>query len=475
MSTVAAVAGVGESGPLPGPVSPADLARTGERRLRIRHQSRRRREGPLAVARAIPPGHRRARTVAGWLDDVAQHPAMLLRRGDAQRGILAVARELSRRAAWPRPELGEEDLAAMLVWPTWAVLIERTGLSRSTVAAHLAWLRRAGLLGLVSGGTTAQFSPAILADGSEGNSAAVYVLCAPVRLRLVAVAHPDDVGAEHLHDGRDLPTDPATDAPREDVVIDLATGEVLTPDQLPDQPGAPAAAPAGREDDAHPTRRLPVDRTQTPTGPRRGPVSPTYTRESANRIGAGLRPALNTPSPMCQVPHQDTPDSPPWPLGSTPPREKNQRLDRLAAAAAMQAALPLLRRISAAHVAHLCREWWLAGWTPADILTALGRRPDRTPWTLSDDVRHVPGWFRHRLAAWRTDPTNPASPITRAPSARAAAAAAHARAAARARSERLATDQALVTGADHALVRAHADTARAAHRAAYTGRHSRRT
>jgi len=401
---------------------------------------------------------------------------MLQRRGDFQARAHQLAQRLAAHANWD----------TMLTRPTWAVLMAETGMARSTLASYLAWMRQVGLLGLVAHGTTPDLSPAILADPANpgGNEAAVYVLIAPRALRLVAVPRPDDVGAEHVHDGRDWPTDPHTGAPLDDALVDLATGEILDPHD-PDTTAGPArqaartttptTAPAAGPEDIHqPRPPRPVDGTWTPT-PSEGGISPRTRARLLDPSGAGLRPALTTPFPMSRVPNPDAPDAPPWPLSATPPGEKSHRLDRLAAAAALQAALPLLRRISPAHVAHLCREWWLAGWTPADILTALGRQPDGTPWTLSDDVRHVPGWWRHRLAAWRTDPADPASPVTRAPSARAAAAAAHTRAVTRARSERLAADQALVAGADQATVRTLADTARAAHRATYTGRYSHRT
>jgi hypothetical protein len=438
----------------------------------------------LAAAQAIPPGHVRARTTAGWLDDVAQHPAMLLRRGDAQERILAIARVLAAWATWPKPWPGDDDWERMLTRPTWEVLQRETGLSRSTVAAHLAWLRHVGLLGLVAGGTTPDLSPAILQpqDGDVGdagrseprNEAAVYVLMAPARLRLVAVTHPDDIGAEHVHDGRDLPTDPTTGAPRDDVLLDPATGEIHTPDPsdppIPDKtadhhtdqqtPTPPATSP----ETAHPTHHLnPVDETRTPT-PSEGGLIPLTRAHASNPNGAGLRPVLKTPPPMCQATPRNIPDTPPWPLRSTPAGRKS---DHLAAAATLQAALPALGRISTAHVAHLAREWFLAGWTPADVLTALGRRPDGTPWRHDHDVRHVPGWFRHRLAPWRHDPADPASPVTRSPHTRRAADAAHQRAVARARSEQLAAEAAAVAGADRDAVHALADAVRAAHRAAY--------
>jgi hypothetical protein len=411
---------------------------------------------------------------------------MLQRRGDFQARAHQLAQRLAAHANWE----------TMLTRPTWAVLMAETGMARSTLASYLAWLREVGLLGLVAHGTTPDLSPAILADPANpgGNEAAVYVLIAPRALRLVAVPRPDDVGAEHVHDGRDWPTDPHTGAPLDDALVDLATGEILDPHD-PDTAAGPASQaawtatppatpPAGQEDIHQPRPPRPVDRTWTPT-PSEGEISPRTRARLLDPRGAGLRPALPTPSPMSQAPNGQAPDAPPWPLGATPPGEKGHRLDRLAAATALQAALPLLRRISTAHVAHLCREWWLAGWTPADILTALGRRPEGTPWTFTHDVRHVPGWFRHRMTAWRAPAAPPApdaapggpagqappvGPPVRPPSARDAAAAAHHRALARARSDRLAAEQALVAGADQATVRALADAARAAHRAAYTGR-----
>ena len=98
----------------------------------------------------------------------------------------------------------------------------------------------------------------------------------------------------------------------------------------------------------------------------------------------------------------------------------------------MRRANLVLRRLSPAYVAALCRPWWLAGWTPADVLLALEAAPARPssrtsagraslvdpvrdaatrPWWHEDAVRHVPGWFAARLAPWApTPPTGPARP-----------------------------------------------------------------
>lgn len=437
---VAAAADGGEPCPPFGHVSPADLAQTGERRLRTRHQSRRRREGPAAAATAIPMGHARARTQYGWLDDVAQHPAMLARRADTRERILQLAQRLAAHAVWR--QAGVPRWQWMTTRPTWEALQRETGLSRSTVAAHLAWLQKVGLLGLVAHGTTPDLSPGILADPDNPgrNEAAVYVLMAPTHLRLVAVPHPDDVGAEYVHDGRDCDPDDLDDwtltnpTTGQTLVLDPLTGELHDP--TADRPTTTPAPRDPREDAPPPHPHDAVDQTRTPTSPRRGHVTPSYARESETPSGAGLRPARQSLLSRDKEPPRNIPDLPAGTLTAKPAGTKS---GRMIAALALQCALPVLWRISTAHVAHLTREWWLAGWTPAEVITAIGRRPDHTPWRHDQDIRHVPGWLRHRLAAWRHDPTDPTSPVRRPPRE---AAALHAAAQARARTERRAAETA---------------------------------
>jgi hypothetical protein len=161
-----------------------------------------------------------------------------------------------------------------------------------------------------------------------------------------------------------------------------------------------------------------------------------------------------------------------WPVMVRP----TTRTERHLAAAEAHRIDPVLRRVSVAHVAALAREWHLAGWTIADIRWALVYRPDGTPWPhslVAADVRHVPGWVRHRLAAWRTDPDDPASPPTRSRSQRiqaagAAAAAAHAAAAAEhaaTAAAALAPDQVVGWDQDRADLAARTAATRAARRA----------
>ena len=334
---------------------------------------------------------------------------MLERRSDTQARTLLLARVLALHASWEIIDAdGRIIRDGSVTRPTWAVLMGQTGLSRSTVAAHLAWLRQIGLLGLVAHGTTSDHSPAILATSdNEGNEAAVYVLCSPALLRLVAVSHPDDLGAEHVHDGRDLPTDPTTGAPRDDITLDPYTGEIHDPTDPSPQPAPPPTPAPNPEAPTPPRPEEPVDETRTPTG-FSFVCNPPTRATNLDPNGAGLRPALTGPSPRCPVTAGNIPEVPRWPLGSTPAGRK----ERQAAAAALQAALPVLGRVSTAHIAHLAREWFLAGWTPQDILTALNRQPDGTPWRHSTDIRHLPGWIRHRLTPWRVDPTNPTNPTS---------------------------------------------------------------
>ena len=46
------------------------------------------------------------------------------------------------------------------------------------------------------------------------------------------------------------------------------------------------------------------------------------------------------------------------------------------------------------------RIWWMAGWTPADVLHCLDHKPSGELWPHTDAVRSVPGWIRYRLGVW---------------------------------------------------------------------------
>jgi hypothetical protein len=137
-----------------------------------------------AVASAVPAGAAVAGSQGAFLRAVDEHPDAVVLRVDGREHVRSVAWVVASMASWA-------DLTAR---PTWPVLMERTGLSRASVARWLAWLRRRGLLGVVESGTTPRFAPMALAQDA-GNRAAVYVLCAPEAL--VATA-PEDVTEDEL-------------------------------------------------------------------------------------------------------------------------------------------------------------------------------------------------------------------------------------------------------------------------------------
>lgn len=122
----------------------------------------------LRIHAAVPDGHQRPRTIAAWQRHIDQHPALLQLREDAQRNARAVLWALARLT----------DRASFTSRPTWAVLMVRTGLSRSTIASWLAWARRHRLIGHVEQGSTERFRAG--QDPVDiGNRAAVYVLLIP--------------------------------------------------------------------------------------------------------------------------------------------------------------------------------------------------------------------------------------------------------------------------------------------------------
>lgn len=119
----------------------------------------------------------------------------------------------------------------------------------------------------------------------------------------------------------------------------------------------------------------PVDISDSPSlGSRREPVKPhASARENATQ----------------------TADQP-WPMHQTP-RTRGQRL---AATQRLQDQAPVLARLGTRQLRSVLRPWYDRGWTPAQVLYALDHGPDGTLRWHTADVRHVPGWIRHRLAAW---------------------------------------------------------------------------
>ena len=117
----------------------------------------------------------------------------------------------------------------------------------------------------------------------------------------------------------------------------------------------------------------------------------------------------------------------PAPLGAVPQNGS----EALAAARAMQERARLLQRISAEHLRHLARPFWLAGWRPADVLHAIDHEPGGRQHGYTAGVRSPAAWIRARLAAWLSPDGTPLP----SPGQQRAAAAARARADADARRE----------------------------------------
>ena len=97
-----------------------------------------------------------------------------------------------------------------------------------------------------------------------------------------------------------------------------------------------------------------------------------------------------------------------WPAHRT----TNRRIQRLAASSEIRYRSFPLRCMTAKDVASSCRDFFLAGWTVADILHALDWRPDGTLWPHdgapdTKEAWRMRGWLRHRLDAWRTEAGDP--------------------------------------------------------------------
>lgn len=120
------------------------------------------------ILAVLPAGAVVAGSQGAFLRAIDEHPDAAVLRVDGLEHLRAVAWVVASMASW----------STLTARPTWPVLMERTGLSRASVARWLAWLRHRGLLGVVESGTTPRFAPMVLAQDA-GNRAALYVLCVP--------------------------------------------------------------------------------------------------------------------------------------------------------------------------------------------------------------------------------------------------------------------------------------------------------
>lgn len=326
-----------------------------------RRPSRENETSPLVIASAIPAGSQRIRRASQWIEHIEAAPGFALMRADAQRNMLAVAYALLHRSD-----------RLHLTRPTWGWLQDTTGLSRASVARYIARLREWGLLATVAPGRRGIFAP----GGSHA------------RLRPGAAPIPATNG-----EGQ-----PANDA----AVYVLC--EPATKTNIPiEEPDDETSVDISETPPPYRVNEYPRTRTRAKGSPNSWPLrGPDSSFRAAARLqgGAAWR-------------HLD-----PWPLSVTPSSQDN----RLAAAGEVQSRLPVLRRISTKHVRALLRPFFLAGWTPRDVIEAVDHRPDGTKWPHygAKGVDNVGAWLTYRLNAWRSSDGQPhRSPTKRREAARA--------------------------------------------------------
>ncbi len=294
----------------------------------------------------------------------------------------ATLRQLVAVLAWSADWQVQRERRQMLVSVPQRVLADRCGRSERTVRRHLRVLEEVGMLATVREGTTPEFQPAALED--EGNVTPVYVLLLPVSVLA------DVPGCERLAGDLTLDPSPASEhgpgKPRRLSLVDIDVRPPFTPY------GSETHPPHARE-------------TATRTEPLRGPEphggAPRRGLRAAHRhlehvvwtaTGSPEEPSRGFSQVNAPIEHR-------W-LPHETPRTNSERL---AAADELRWRLPVLRRISAAHVRHVAREFFLAGWNVLDVHYAIDYRPDGSPVPHSGDlgVARPADWLAYRLAAWR--------------------------------------------------------------------------
>lgn len=329
--------------------------------------------------------------------DASHHPLLRRMRADGFATLRQLATVLAWSADW---QVQRERKGQMLVSVPQRILAERCGRSERTVRRHLRVLEEVGLLATVREGTTPEFQPAAL-EG-EGNVTPVYVLLLPVSVLA------DVPGCERL--AKDLndaqrATDEIDDTPALASRQERLTGDphplsLVARDILVDIDVRPPFTPLGSERSPSHARENasiiePLRGTEPHGGaPRRG------LRAAQRHLLASAKTVTGSPEEERREFSQvNAPIERRW----IPHQHPQTRADRLAAADELRWRVPVLRRISAAHVRHAVREYFLAGWTVLDIHHAIDQRPDGATWRHdgADGVARPADWLAYRLAAWR--------------------------------------------------------------------------
>jgi len=369
---------------------------------------------PLRIARAIPPGHRRANLAHRWLARVRETALAEFRLDAAERRIaLAVvaARHL--------------DVATGTYAGGWDRLAHLVGVSRSTVARFLAWLRARSLLGVVSTGRRLEdTTPLALVgdvrgpDGETVNEAAVYVPCEPDTPTTRQAPDPGLVALDpRWHTGQLTVGDDGR------VTADRSRHPRAADEVTPPTP----VHPSQRE-----SRGWAVDETDTPmwsSGARTRPGRAHAAGCTAPQAQTGrpLRGGSNAASRQHQ-PEQAKPGTAgdnagplvpcrtcgPWPTH----QPARTRAERLRLAHQLRRASPDLTPISVRLLRHLLRPWLHAGWTTSDVLHAIDHHPldgprQHSPTTGGPGaIRNPAGWLITRMRDW-TAPTGGPAPSHR--------------------------------------------------------------
>lgn len=282
------------------------------------------------------------------------------------------------------------EFDSMTVRITWATIAEKARVSRSTVGAILFDLRAWGLLGIVASGRSAEY--AAKAGQEAQNEAPVYAICRPI-------------------------------------------GRGLRPTDRPDSPSQEHQGAASCGNKSEPLREAglttSVGSSNTRTREEKTQMEPLRGQKTI-RHGSAVHPDHSAQRPDCL-----------WPAHRT----VSSGRQCLAAAAELARLLPPLRRFSKRDLRSLIRPLTDAGWTIADIHTALDYRPSTGPlgreaWsalpqqntgeTDVDYTRRLRAAIRARLDCWRTE----AGEVMLSPGQRQRLESAHGRAEARAAAER---------------------------------------
>ncbi len=354
--------------------------------VRIRRVSRAQETSDRAVAWAIPTGSKKIDHTAQAWRATRTLDALLCRRKDCQRNILAVLWVLLRYT----------DHDSMTVRITWNTIADKARVSRATVGNALKFLRTHGILGIVASGRSAEY--AAKAGQPATNEAPVYVICRPIGLGL----RPQDT------------PDTTTTRPTHQTPNNTACGNNLEP--------LPVGGLTTYEVSSYTRTR----EKNTHNEPLRG---------TEKLFGHGCAARTNE--------HDHRQDEL-WPAHRT----ISSRGQGLSAAAEILRRMPDFARFSKKNVLNMFKPFFSNGWTISDIQHALewrttpglhGKeawgalpRHNRETQSYIDYCRILRAAILHRMSQWRTA----TGEIMLSRSQRATAASNHARAAARAAEER---------------------------------------